>query len=173
MLLHDSSGAQGEWLDLVCWCAEGTNRTEFPCGFSSTAAVCRTCRTLTLMVLPHLLAIVQLLRQVSSTSPSAQLHRARILPWDYTAPPPRICPGNPPHSCTGDWAAPPPVTAPDRAPSPFPRSPSRHSAPGTRPRPLPTSARDRAPGGHIPAPAWGPGPHPVSPVTFRNAGWLT
>ena len=28
------------------WCAEGTNRTEFPCGFSSTAAVCRTCRTL-------------------------------------------------------------------------------------------------------------------------------
>jgi hypothetical protein len=33
------------------WCAEGTNRTEFPCGFSSTAAVCRTCRTLALMVL--------------------------------------------------------------------------------------------------------------------------
>ena len=29
------------------WCAEGTNRTEFPCGFSSTTAVCRTCRTLT------------------------------------------------------------------------------------------------------------------------------
>jgi hypothetical protein len=28
------------------WCAQGTNRTEFPCGFSSTAAVCRTCRTL-------------------------------------------------------------------------------------------------------------------------------
>ena len=93
MLLHDSSGAQGEWLDLVCWCAEGTNRTEFPCGFSSTAAVCRTCRTLTLMVLPHLPAIVQLLRvrQVSSTSPSPQLHRARILPLGlHRAPSPHL-----------------------------------------------------------------------------------
>ena len=73
-MLHDASGAQGEWLDLVC----GGNLTDFPRGFSST--VRRTCRTLTLMVLPHLPAIVQLHRQVSSTRPSPHLRRARILP---------------------------------------------------------------------------------------------
>ena len=70
---HDASGAQGEWLDLVC----GGNLTDFPRGFSST--VCRTCRTLTLMVLPHLPVIVQLHRQVSSTRPSPHLRRARTL----------------------------------------------------------------------------------------------
>ena len=73
-MLHDASGAQGELLDLVC----GGNLTDFPRGFSST--VCRTCRTLTSMVLPHLPAIVRLHRQVSSTRPSPHLRRARTLP---------------------------------------------------------------------------------------------
>ena len=43
--MRDASGAQGEWLDLVC----GGNQPHrvFSCGFSSTTAVCRTCRTLT------------------------------------------------------------------------------------------------------------------------------
>ena len=38
MLLHDASGAQGEWLDLVCWCAEGTNRTEFRLAIAAAAS---------------------------------------------------------------------------------------------------------------------------------------
>ena len=89
-MLHDASGAQGEWLELVC----GGNLTDFPRGFSST--VCRSCRTLTSMVLPHLPVILQPHRQVLSTRPSPHLRRARILPRGL---PPRICPGNPPHSC--------------------------------------------------------------------------
>ena len=116
------------------WCGEGTNRTEFPCGFSSTAAVRRTCRTLTLMVVPHLPAIVQLHRRVSSPHPSPQLHRVRILPLGPgpQSPSPHSAPA-PPHSYPGTG---PPV--PDQ-------SPSSHFCPGgLGPDPSPQLPRDRA-----------------------------
>jgi hypothetical protein len=138
--IHDASGAQGEWLALVCWCAEGTNRTEFPCGFTSTAAVCRTCRTLA-----H-----------GRAAPAGD-------PCSCTAGYPQR---TPPHSytgsafCTWDWAAPLPTAAhlpregPDPEPSPqlhrdrapLPVAvPSPHSASGTRPRPTPATAPEPGP----------------------------
>ena len=43
---------------------------------------------------------------------------------------------------------------------------------GPDPSPLLPQDRDRTPGGHIPAPAWGPGPHPVSSGDFQKR-WLT
>ena len=121
------------------WCAQGTNRTEFPCGFSSTAAVRRTCRTLTLMVVPHLPAIVQLHRRVSSPHPSPPLHRVRILPLGPgpQSPSPHSAPA-PPHSYPGTG---PPV--PDQSPH------LRISAPrGLGPDPSPQLPRDRAPSPH-------------------------
>ena len=142
------------------WCAEGTNRTEFPCGFSSTAAVCRTCRTLAHGRAAPASDPCSCTAGYPQRTPPHSCTGSAFCPWDYTAPPPRICPGNPPHSCTGDWAPPPPLAAPDRAPSPFPTVPSRHSTPGTRPRPLPTSAPGPGPWRPHPCTGMGTGPPP-------------
>ena len=123
------------------WCGEGPNRTEFPCGFSSTAAVRRTCRTLTLMVLPHLPAIVQLHRQVSSTRPSPHLRRVRILPLGLRRAP---------------LAASAPGTLPIAAPKGPGPDPSHLPAPGPGPQSLsPHLCPDHKPPN--PAPSLGPG----------------
>ena len=116
------------------WSAEGTNRTEFPCGFSSAAAVCRTCRTLALMVVPHLPVI-----------------RAAAPPGILNAPLPTAAPG--PHSAPRTGTQPP---SPHSAPAPphsYPgtgppvpdQSPSLHFCPGgLGPDPSPQLPRDRA-----------------------------
>ena len=80
------------------WCAEGTNRTEFPCGFSSTAAVCRTCRTLT-----H-----------GRAAPATD--RAAAPPGILTPPLPTAAPG--PHSAPGTGT---PVPIPTFRPGPSPQ----------------------------------------------------
>jgi hypothetical protein len=98
------------------WCAQGTNRTEFPCGFSSTAAVCRTCRTLALMVL-HLPVI-----------------RAAAPPGILNAPLPAAAPG--PHSAPRTSPHPHILPRPLSTATPGPGPPSlisphlRISAPG-------------------------------------------
>ena len=147
-MLHGASGAQGEWLDLAC----GGNLTDFPRGFSST--VCRTCRTLTSMVLPHLPVIVQLHRQVSSTRPSPHLRRARTLARGLRRAPSPHLPREPsPYRPQRDPAPTPPKGQPrDRAPSPYPRISAPTTSPQTRPpawdralSPPPSCASDRGP----------------------------
>jgi hypothetical protein len=126
------------------WCAQGTNRTEFPCGFSSTAAVCRTCRTLALMVL-HLPVI-----------------RAAAPPGILTPPLPTAAPGTGPRPLQLLPRTGPPVPFPGPHPDILPRGLGPDPSPllpGTGPLAA-TSLHlhgDRA-------------PTPSRPVTFRNAG---
>ena len=123
------------------------------------------------MVLPHLQVIRAAAAPVSSTHPSPQLHRVRILHLGPRpqSPSPHSAPA-PPHSYPGTG---PPV--PDQSPSshfspgglgpdPSPQLPRdrarsphlRISAPGTRARPRPTAAPGPSPLSHKP-----PSPRPL------------
>ena len=119
------------------------------------------------MVLPHLQVIRAAAAPVSSTHPSPQLHRVRILhlgpgpsphPHILPRPLPTATPGPGPvpdqsrspsssHFCPGGLGPDPSPQLPrDRARSPH----LRISAPGTRPPPLPTAAPGPSPLSHLP-----------------------